>query len=104
MKHLLFSAQLPGGREVCVAPVSSDTYEANQAYSLGDDSGYFIYEFDACSTSGIEFLAKAASYDAAMRIVDIFLEAKSSGLVVAHSSSSICAPPRSPLAPHPVAT
>jgi hypothetical protein len=76
MKHFLFSTRLADGREVCVAPVSTDTFEANKAYSLGDDSGYFIYEFDANRpASGIEILGKAISYDAAIRIVDIFIAA-----------------------------
>jgi hypothetical protein len=59
---------------VCVAPVSADAFEANSVYSLGDDTGYFIYEFDKRRPeTGIEILAKTASYDAAIRIVDIFL-------------------------------
>lgn len=76
MRHFLFSARLADGREVCVAPLSTDTFEANKAYALGDDSGYFIYEFDAARpASGIEILGKAASYDAAIRLVDIFIAA-----------------------------
>jgi hypothetical protein len=76
MRHSLFSAQLPDGRMVCVAPISTDTFEANKAYALGDDSGYFIYEFDTHRpASGIEILGKAASYDAAVRLVDIFIAA-----------------------------
>lgn len=76
MQHLFFSAPLTDGREICVAPLSRDTFEANNAYSLGDDTGYFIYEFDTNSPkSGIEILAKAASYDAAMRLVDIYASA-----------------------------
>ena len=59
-----------------MAPISSDTFEANKAYALGDDSGYFIYEFDANRpASGIEILGKAVSYDAAVRLVDIFIAA-----------------------------
>ena len=46
---------------------------ANKADALGDDSGYFIYEYDSGRpAAGIEILAKAASYDAAIRIVDIY--------------------------------
>ena len=59
-----------------MSPISADTFEANQAYPLGDDTGYFIYEYDADRPSaGIEILAKAASYDAAIRLVDIFIGA-----------------------------
>lgn len=64
------------GRQVCIAPISIDTYEANDTSLLGDDSGYFIYEYNAkCASSGIEVLGKAASYDAAMRIADLLARA-----------------------------
>jgi hypothetical protein len=77
MQHFLFSAPLPDGHEVCVAPVSADAFEANSVYTLGDDTGYFLYEFDNRQPeTGIEILAKAASYDAAMRLVDIFISAR----------------------------
>jgi len=73
MKHLLFSAELSDGRQICVSQISLDTFEANSAYALGDDTGYFIYEFDGHRpSSGIEILAKAASFDAAVRLVDIY--------------------------------
>lgn len=76
MRQILFSSRLPDGREVCVSPVSKDTFDANRADALGDDSGYFIYEFDTdCPSSGIEILAKAVSMDAALRLVDIFVMA-----------------------------
>jgi hypothetical protein len=74
MREILFSSSLPDGREVCVSPISKDTFEANRADTVGDDSGYFIYEFDnAKPSSGIEVLAKAVSLNAALRLVDIFL-------------------------------
>jgi hypothetical protein len=76
MRHVLFSARLPDGREICVSPISRDAFEANQADTLGDDTGYFIYEFDAeRPSSGIEILAKVASETAAFRLVDIYLMA-----------------------------
>jgi hypothetical protein len=76
MRDLLFCAPTADGKEVCVAPLSLDTFEANHAYALGDDSGYFIYEIDAHRpSSGIEILAKAVSYDAALRLVDIYVMA-----------------------------
>jgi hypothetical protein len=77
MRHFLFSTRLPDGREVCVSPVSRDAFEASRAHALGDDTGYFIYEFDERhAAAGIEILGKATSYDAAMRIIDIFLSAQ----------------------------
>jgi hypothetical protein len=76
MQHVLFSTTLVDGRKVCVSPISTDAFEANKAHSLGDDTGYFIYEFDARRPSlGIEILAKAISFDAAVRLVDIFVGA-----------------------------
>ncbi len=76
MDNVLFSSELPDGREICVSPLSKDAFEANRAESLGDDSGYFIYEVDnSRPTSGIEILAKALSVDAAMRLIDIYVMA-----------------------------
>lgn len=77
MKHSLFSANLGDGRRISVSPLSVDTFESNHAFSLGDDSGYFIYEIDTKRESaGIEILGKAASYDAAMRLIDIFFSSR----------------------------
>ena len=74
IRNILFSSRLADGREICVSPISRDAFEANHAYTLGDDSGYFIYELDADRpSSGFEILAKAASEDAAMRLVDIYV-------------------------------
>lgn len=76
MRELVFSARLSDGRDICVAPLSRDTFENNKAFSLGDDCGYFIYEIDLrIPQSGIEILGKAVSYEAALRLVDIFLGA-----------------------------
>lgn len=69
---------------MCVSPISADAFEANKADALGDDSGYFIYEYDTDRPSaGIEILGKAASYDAAIRIVDIYMSAAAGGLAAA---------------------
>lgn len=97
MKQFLFSTRVPDGREVCIAPVSSDTFEDNGVHALGDDTGYFIYEYDTeRPASGIEILAKLASYEAAVRIVDIFLAAQKA----ASQDRAVGrdAPPQSPLA------
>lgn len=80
MRHILFSTRLADGREICVAPVSRDIFDANKAETLGDDSGYFVYEYDANHpSSGIEILAKAVSADAAMRLIDIISLATPTG-------------------------
>lgn len=75
----MFCTPLPDGREICVSPVSRDAFEASNAYELGDDTGYFIYEFDTTRPSaGLEILAKAASYEAALRLIDIYATATKS--------------------------
>ena len=77
MQHVLFSTRLHDGREICVSPISQDTFEANKAYPLGDDTGYFIYEYEADNpAAGLEILAKAISYEAAIRLIDIYVGAK----------------------------
>jgi hypothetical protein len=74
---IFLCAPLGDGREICLSPLSRQTFEQNQLYAFGDDCGYFIYEFDSNQPSaGIQVLAKAASYDAALRLVDIFLGAQ----------------------------
>ena len=105
MKHFLFSTRLPDGREVCVAPVSVDAFEASGAHSLGDDSGYFIYEFDERqSGGGIEILAKATSYDTAMRMIDIFLTIQRRLPTIAHVHPQNALQPQLPPAPRPAAS
>src|SRR4051812_11697934 len=90
MHHFLFSARLPDGRNVCIARISSDAFEASNAHTLGDDTGYFIYELDERQQeAGIEVLAKAASYDAAVRLIDIFFSVQQA---TAHGAS----PPETP--------
>jgi hypothetical protein len=43
---------------------------------FGDDFGYFIYEYSLRQPhAGLEVLAKAASYDAALRLADIYIAA-----------------------------
>jgi hypothetical protein len=61
MTDFCFSIRLSDKRELCLAPVSRDAFEANGAHALGDDCGYFIER----PSAGIEILAKAASYEAA---------------------------------------
>jgi hypothetical protein len=76
MQHILFSSRLADGRELCVSPLSRDAFEANRAETLGDDTGYFIYEFDHNRpAAGIEILAKTISADAALRLIDIYVMA-----------------------------
>jgi hypothetical protein len=81
MTDFCFSIRLSDKRELCLAPVSRDAFEANGAHALGDDCGYFIYEFDTeHPAAGIEILGKALSYEAAIRLVDIYMSAATSKL------------------------
>lgn len=76
---------LGNGRELRISPISLDAYESSNAQTLGDDTGYFIYEFDSGVPSrGIEVLAKAASYDAAMRLIDMISVALASTYATEH--------------------
>lgn len=76
MTDRFFSVNLPDGRAVCISPLADATYYATEARDLGDADGYFIYEYKrAVPHAGIEVLAKAASYDAAMRLAEIYLQA-----------------------------
>jgi hypothetical protein len=76
MENLCLCTPLGDGKEICVSPISRQTFEANELDALGDDCGYFIYEFDSRRPSaGIEVLAKVASYEAALRLLDIFFKA-----------------------------
>lgn len=75
MTDRFWCASLNDGREICVSPLARTTLDQTRYDSdLGDEYGYFIYECDRTKQSaGIEVLAKAASYDAAMRLVDIYI-------------------------------
>lgn len=76
MENLSLSASIGDGREICISPISRETFELSELDALGDDCGYFIYEVDAGRPSaGIEILAKVASYEAALRLLDIFCRA-----------------------------
>lgn len=76
MENLTLSALIEDGREICLSPISRETFEASELDTLGDDCGYFIYEVDARRPgAGIEILAKVASYEAALRLLDIFFKA-----------------------------
>lgn len=59
-----------------------DAFCDNGIEGLGDDTGYFIYEYDPRrQEAGIEILGKAASYDAAVRIMDIFVAVQNTTLL-----------------------
>lgn len=62
-------------REVFLAEVADPAAPTGHQYDLGDDHGYFICEANpSAPASGYEVLGKVASYDAAVRLHDVFLK------------------------------
>lgn len=65
-------ARLDNYRSICLSTLARDTVQEGEAAHLGD-SGLFIYEVDKRpGAGGINILAKAASLEAAFRLVDIW--------------------------------
>lgn len=74
MDDLLWCVKISETRSLCVSPLSPATVHENGADNLGSDAGYFIYEVEnGPASAGIAILGKAASEEAAARLVDIFL-------------------------------
>ena len=60
-------------REVFLSEIADQADVGDHQYDLGDDHGYFICEADpSAPASGYEVLGKVASYDAAVRLQDMF--------------------------------
>ena len=72
MDDLMWYVRISETRCLCVSPLSAATVQENDTDNLGGEAGYFIYEADD-GAAGISILGKAASEEAAMRLVDIFL-------------------------------
>ena len=65
-------------REIFLSEVWDETVTLGHAYDLGDDHGYFICEIDKTRPhAGMEVLGKVASYEAAIRLAEIYLSAAS---------------------------
>jgi hypothetical protein len=74
MDDLVWCTRISASRRLCVSPLSVATIQENDPENLGSAAGYFIYEVDERpGSAGISILGKAASEEAAMRLVDIFL-------------------------------
>ena len=72
MDDILGSFDLGNGRSVHVAALARDTLEGSGAEHLGHQ-GYFLFESsDIPGEKGINVLCKAASFEAALRLVDVF--------------------------------
>lgn len=71
--ELLFKVKLDQHRSLCLSPLARTTVDEAGATHLGGDRGYFIYEVnDSPLSYGISILAKAASLEAAFRLVDLW--------------------------------
>ncbi|MBZ0262973.1 MAG: hypothetical protein K8F90_20495 [Hyphomicrobiales bacterium] len=72
MEQILASANLDNGKSIHVAALARQTIIEAGAEHMGFE-GYFLFECGHTSeNNGITVLGKAASIDAALRIVDIW--------------------------------
>ena len=71
MEDILGSFELGNGRSVHVASLARETVVDAGAEHLGFD-GYFVFEaVDIPGEQGINILCKTASYEAALRLIDV---------------------------------
>lgn len=60
-------------RSLCLSALALRTVVESEASHLGGDRGLFIYEVDdSRDERGVHVLAKAASLDAAFRLIDLW--------------------------------
>ena len=69
---LFLVERLGNGKALCVSTLARSTVAESDATHLGGDRGYFIYEVDEKKRDGVVVLAKAASLEAAYRLIDIW--------------------------------
>lgn len=56
-------------RLLCISPLSRKSYKEAGVRGLGGHEGYFVYETDCGEpSSGIEIIAKLASFEAALKL------------------------------------
>jgi hypothetical protein len=68
MDEFLSYRRIDGERYLYISSLSKSAVSESTAEHLGDD-GFFLYE---CSPSGINILAKVASFEAAMTLLDLY--------------------------------
>jgi len=65
--------RLDNCRSLCLSTLARETVTESGAAHLGGDRGLFIYEVDeSLGPGGVQVLAKAASVEAAMRLIDLW--------------------------------
>jgi hypothetical protein len=76
LDDIFLSAEIGNSRRLCVSSISHRTYRITVGSGLGGDRGYFIFETDESRPdAGINVLAKAASYDAAIQLFEFLIGA-----------------------------
>lgn len=70
MDDFLAFRRIDGERYMYISSLSKTALQDSDATHLGE-SGYFLYE---CSPTGIDVLAKVASFESAMRLLEIYGE------------------------------
>jgi hypothetical protein len=71
MDDILASSDLGDGRSMHVASLARETILESQAEHLGFH-GYFLFETsDTPGVAGVNILGKVASFDAAMRLIEL---------------------------------
>jgi hypothetical protein len=74
MEDIFLSTEIGNSKRICISSISHKTYRSCVGSGLGGDMGYFVYETDdSCPDAGISVLAKAASFDAAMRLFEFIV-------------------------------
>jgi hypothetical protein len=68
MDDFLSYRRIDADRYLYISSLSKSAVDESHAGHLGD-GGYFLYE---CSPQGIDVLAKVASFDAAIRLLEIY--------------------------------
>ena len=71
MDDILVTTEIGNGRRICLAALSRETIAESGAEHLGFE-GYFIFETNEIpGEQGIVVLGKVASFDAAIRLIDV---------------------------------
>lgn len=68
MDDFLSYRRIDGERYLYISSLSKSAVSESAAEHLGDD-GYFLYE---CGPDGIDVLAKVASFESALRLLEIY--------------------------------
>lgn len=71
MEQMYLSAELDGGRVLCLAPLTDNQIE-NSGQEISDSAGYFLFERDSENASRIEIIAKVVSEEAIFRLQQAF--------------------------------